>query len=228
MYLNHNLSVCTGTAHRAKGSAVAVILPDGAGGPGVSSLEGGPGVSSLELWQLVRAFAEFLGVSSLDELWRAFAEFLDERVNVYVTLGRSVLTWGSSEHGGDSSAVQEDLVDVVDISATNAAFAAIRSDGRVVTWGSSKHGGDSSAVQEDLVGVRSISATQASFAAIRSDGKVVTWGSSKNGGDSSAVQGDLVGVQSISAGGAAFAAIRSDGRVVTWGPSKHLRGDPRD
>jgi hypothetical protein len=37
--------------------------------------------------------------------------------------------------GGNSSAVQSQLVDVSAISATSFAFAAIVKDGKVVTWG---------------------------------------------------------------------------------------------
>ena len=38
----------------------------------------------------------------------------------------SVITWGSSHDGGNSSAVQDQLKNVQQIQATNFAFAAIR------------------------------------------------------------------------------------------------------
>ena len=47
----------------------------------------------------------------------------------------SVVTWGSPDSGGDSSAVP---------------FAAVLEDGSVVTWGSPDSGGDSFAVQDQL------------------------------------------------------------------------------
>ena len=62
------------------------------------------------------------------------------------------------------------------IQASQAAFAAILSDGSVVTWGDAELGGDSSAVQDRLKNVQLIQASQAAFAAILSDGSVVTWG----------------------------------------------------
>ena len=37
----------------------------------------------------------------------------------------SVVTWGSAYHGGDCSAVQDQLDDVQQIQACNGAFAAI-------------------------------------------------------------------------------------------------------
>ena len=67
------------------------------------------------------------------------------------------MTWGYSGGGGDSSAVQDQLVGVQQIQATPQAFAAILADGSVVTWGYVGSGGDSSAVRDQLRGVRQIS-----------------------------------------------------------------------
>ena len=47
----------------------------------------------------------------------------------------TVVTWGDSSMGGDSSAVQSQLTSVEVIYANLQAFAAKRSDGTVVTWG---------------------------------------------------------------------------------------------
>ena len=54
----------------------------------------------------------------------------------------------SSRAGGDSSAVQHQLVDVQCLCASTYALAALKRDGSVVTWGDASAGGDSSAVQE--------------------------------------------------------------------------------
>ena len=117
------------------------------------------------------------------------------------------MTWGGKGFGGDSSAVQDQLTDVVEIQRTRGAFAAIRRDGSVVTWGSNLHGGDSSGVKDQLVNVDKIAANICSFAAIRHDGSVVTWGVPGRGGDSSAVQDQLKNVRAISASVLAFSAI---------------------
>ena len=67
------------------------------------------------------------------------------------TLGDgSVVTWGRSDLGGDSSAVQDQLENVQQIQASLGAFAAVLGDGSVVTWGGARHGGDSSAVQDQF------------------------------------------------------------------------------
>jgi hypothetical protein len=56
--------------------------------------------------------------------------------------------------GGDSGAVASKLSSgVTQIFSTNAAFAALKSDGSVVTWGSEWGGGDSSAVASKLTNV---------------------------------------------------------------------------
>jgi hypothetical protein len=138
----------------------------------------------------------------------------------------SVVTWGDSYYGGDSSGVAAALngtVDVTQIFSTEYAFAALRTDGSVVTWGVSYYGGNSSAVAAALNGtvdVTQIFSTGAAFAALRTDGSVVSWGDSRYGADSSAVASQLDGsidVTQIFSTEYAFAALRADGSVVTWG-----------
>ena len=62
----------------------------------------------------------------------------------------SVLTWGDARHGGDSSAVQDQLKNVQQIQANCHAFAAVLADGSAVTWGDAGWGGDSGAAQDQL------------------------------------------------------------------------------
>ncbi|WP_228019685.1 bluetail domain-containing putative surface protein [Sphaerospermopsis sp. LEGE 08334] len=132
----------------------------------------------------------------------------------------SVVTWGVSSWGGDSSGVASRLSGgVTQIFSTERAFAALKSNGSVVTWGDSTYGGNSSTVASRLTsGVTHIFCAERAFAALKSDGSVVTWGSSAYGGDSSRVANQLTsGVTQIFSNGKAFAALRSDGSVVTWG-----------
>eukprot|EP00439_Symbiodinium_sp_Y106_P049798 s1309_g6.t1 len=133
----------------------------------------------------------------------------------------SVVTWGSTDNGGDSSDVQEQLKNVHQIQATDYAFAAILGDGSVVTWGDPRCGGGSSAAQDQLKNVQQIQAGSLAFAAILGDGSEVTWGSARHGGDCSAlcsaVQEQLKNLQQVQAADSAFAAILGDGSVVTWG-----------
>ncbi|NAW84332.1 hypothetical protein CAG69_20110 [Vibrio sp. V43_P6S15P86] len=129
----------------------------------------------------------------------------------------NVVSWGAYGFGGDSSAVQSQLIDVQKIYSTHLAFAAVKADGSIVTWGSSSDGGDSSAVQSQLTDVQTIYSTNSAFAAVREDGSVVTWGGGNFGGNSSAVQSQLLNVQMIYSTDYAFAALKADGSVVTWG-----------
>ena len=127
--------------------------------------------------------------------------------------GDGVVTWGKPSDGGDSSSVQDRLKSVVQVVATESAFAAILADGSVVTWGDPLAGGDSSSVQEELRNVQQVQASERAFAATLADGSVVTWGPPEYGGDSSAVD-PLVGVRQVQATERAFAAILADGSVV--------------
>lgn len=54
---------------------------------------------------------------------------------------RSLVTTGPRRYGGDSSAVQAQLVKVQQLAASYAAFAALKSDGTVVVWGDADYGG---------------------------------------------------------------------------------------
>ena len=63
----------------------------------------------------------------------------------------SVVTWGDSDHGGNSFSVSSSLTSGVShIYSSHAAFAALKDDGSVVTWGDSDHGGNSSSVISSL------------------------------------------------------------------------------
>ncbi len=74
----------------------------------------------------------------------------------------SVVTWGSSTNGGNSSAVADRLSEgVTQIFSTGFAFAALKDDGSVVTWGDNTNGGNSSSVSESLTeGVTQIFSTR--------------------------------------------------------------------
>jgi hypothetical protein len=60
------------------------------------------------------------------------------------------VTWGNPDNGGDSSSVQDQLMNVQQICGTLGAFAAILADGTVVTWGHATYGGDRAIVHEQI------------------------------------------------------------------------------
>ena len=107
--------------------------------------------------------------------------------------------------------------------STWAAFAALKSGGRVVTFGDPEFGGNSSAVAGLLnANVVAVFSTNSAFAALLANGTAVAWGDLSCGGDASAVAGFLAsGVASISATACAFAALSKTGGVAAWGDAAY-------
>jgi hypothetical protein len=100
----------------------------------------------------------------------------------------SVVTWGTAENGGDSSAAQANLQDIVRVVGNGRAFAALTATGGVVSWGKGSYGG---AIPGELVadlasGVVSIHHTDRAFAALKSSGALVAWGMAGHGGGGAA------------------------------------------
>lgn len=127
-----------------------------------------------------------------------------------------VVTWGSAVLGGDSSTVQEELVDIQKIWSTQGAFAAKRADGKIITWGDAKAGGECHRVRDQLGEVVEIYSAHVAFAAVVGVHRpLVTWGSPE--ASECHVQDRLYGVREICGTYAAFAAILDDGTLVTWG-----------
>ena len=126
----------------------------------------------------------------------------------------SVVTWGDPSFGGDSSAVQHQLRNVIQVCASHFAFAAILADGSIHMWGDTEGVCDTEVRQ---LRVQQIQTTSHAFAAILEDGSVVAWGSRAHGGDSSLVRDQLKNVQQLQATHFSFAAILADGSVVVWG-----------
>ena len=60
----------------------------------------------------------------------------------------SCLRLCSQDFGGDSRAVQSQLVGIIQLRATCGAFAALRFDGNVVAWGDAACGGASGGISE--------------------------------------------------------------------------------
>ena len=127
----------------------------------------------------------------------------------------SVVTWGPSDTGGDSSDVQHQLKNVQCIQASSGAFAAILADRSVVCWGNVSDGADSSRVQQQLKNVQAIQASNSAFAAILFDGSVLTWGHPKWGG--LLCHDELHDCRSILSTTFGFIALCTDGSAVPWG-----------
>ena len=81
-----------------------------------------------------------------------------------------MVTWGQQQTGGFSP--QTELSSGVEkVFATNAAFAALKSNGSVVTWGDQYDGGNSILIGDRLdSGVVHIFAKSTAFAALKDNG----------------------------------------------------------
>jgi hypothetical protein len=62
--------------------------------------------------------------------------------------------------------IQDGGVKMLQLAATDYAFAAILEDGTVAAWGDQRYGGDCSSVQAELQDVQQLAATEYAFAAI--------------------------------------------------------------
>lgn len=141
-------------------------------------------------------------------------------------------TWGHPDTN-IPAAVQDQLIEIVEVFSQNRAFAALRADGSVIVWGDRSHGGFGygfgapAGVRGQLVSVQTVFGLRmdynenGAFAALRFDGAVVAWGSDRHGGDATSVQGKLVSVHAIYSNNHAFAAVSQNGTVVAWGHSSY-------
>jgi alpha-tubulin suppressor-like RCC1 family protein len=141
----------------------------------------------------------------------------------------SVITWGSTNNGGNSTGVSQDISSgIITIVSNNRAFAALNTNGAVSTWGFNQTGGSGyvfypgripssrweskvASLTSNIIGIFN---TDSAFAALKSDGTIVTWGNDESGGNYSA--SNVINIFSTIN---AFAALKSDGSVVTWGDS---------
>mmetsp|Transcript_44328 Transcript_44328/g.73942 ORF Transcript_44328/g.73942 Transcript_44328/m.73942 type:complete len:2640 (-) Transcript_44328:145-8064(-) len=160
--------------------------------------------------------------------FRREAHLLASQNSTSVLSQSNVVTWGGDcwwSDGADSSCVADALgSSVQNVTSTNLAFAALKTDGSVVTWGDPKEGGDSETVRQALSSsVKAVYSNNVAFAAVLHNGSVVTWGVSGNGGNSMTVQAALASgrAQAVYSTELAFAAITSEGNVITWGHSSH-------
>jgi alpha-tubulin suppressor-like RCC1 family protein len=125
----------------------------------------------------------------------------------------TVVKWGDANGGGDSSAVQGELITVVRVVGNSKAFAALTEAGKVVVWGRADK------VDALSANVTAIYHTDRAFAALKDDGSVVVWGQAGHGGSPGATVEALLTseVHTVCANDVAFSAIKTDGSVVAWG-----------
>ncbi len=125
----------------------------------------------------------------------------------------SVVTWGNSESGGDSSTVKDKLngtIDVTQIYSNGNAFAALCENGSVVTWGNESSGGNSSIYYEETSDKFPDTLKKGDSVLNQLDGTIKTIKIYSTGGSIDGIGSDLGYRES-------FAALREDSSVVIWG-----------
>lgn len=133
--------------------------------------------------------------------------------------GFSVISWGNSQYGGAAGATNMTNDDVVEVSSTQSAFCARRSNGHVFAWGNADQGGTIPATTV-ITDAKRVVGNSSAFVAICGSGPVGTlraWGVGASGGILTDEAAALTDVVKVAAAGSAFCALRRNNQVVAWG-----------
>ena len=152
------------------------------------------------------------GVVDVSSTVRAFAVLKNDG---------SVVTFGDSRYGGDSTTVSNALASgVLALYSTKKAFAALKGS-RVVIWGSNSDGGKIEAANVNALasGAMAVFSTDSAFAVLKNDSSVVSWGHASFGGNSATVSTLLGNVTAVYPTGSAFVALGTNKRAFAWGDS---------
>ncbi|HDM8218941.1 TPA: tandem-95 repeat protein [Vibrio campbellii] len=135
----------------------------------------------------------------------------------------SVIAWGDSNAGGDSSAESSQLTgDVVSLSSTIGAFAALKENGSVVAWGRGELAGihdvgGTTPPELSSVTVDALYSNYFAFVAVTDRGDLVSWGQVSFGGTAPTISN----VKNIFSNKVAFAALTENGQLVAWGNPRY-------
>jgi len=151
---------------------------------------------------------------------RAFALLMDDM---------SLMCFGSVAYGGDchrtdsGHGVESQLVNIVSVSATRSAFAALNTDGKIITWGVQAEGGGSTDYIDywnNRGNFTRLYSSDTAFAA-QSHEITISWGQYPASDIAQATPSfaSLDQVRYIHSNKEAFVAVNRDGTGYTWGIS---------
>ncbi|MGH8380822.1 RCC1 domain-containing protein [Pseudomonas sp.] len=132
----------------------------------------------------------------------------------------SIYGWGNAAYGGTVPPTLITYDDVIEVSSTRSAYAALRQGGALACWGNSAEGGATPAGNLRFLEVRSNSTAFVGRVRLTpgsNNARVIAWGNAANGGSVPAAIGALTDITAVFGNGLAFAAQRSNGQVVAWG-----------
>ncbi|APD13482.1 RCC1 domain-containing protein [Pandoraea pulmonicola] len=133
-----------------------------------------------------------------------------------------VIGWGVASYGGTVPPTILTYDDVVEMAATQAAFAVRRSNGRIAAWGNADYGGTlPDGFTVSVTDATRIVGSYGAFAVLRANGQIATWGNATFGGQATADVLALTDVTQIFSGSSALAALRKTGQIVAWGDTRY-------
>lgn len=139
---------------------------------------------------------------------------------------RDMVGWGSAAHGANIPPTLITFDDLVEISCTRSAYAALRANGFVVCWGNTAEGGTMRANETgNFVEVRS---NAVAFVGRKSDGRLSAWGTLASGADIPPAIINEAGYIAVYGAGMAFAAQKANGQLVAWGSAANGGTLPAD
>ncbi|PQQ25397.1 hypothetical protein [Photorhabdus hindustanensis] len=148
----------------------------------------------------------------------------NDRVTAMLLQNGSVTAWENPFSSWDvnnlGSQIPPEIIvlrDIISLSATSTAFAALRANHSVVAWGDENYGGQIPPEIAQLQDIVNLSSTRGAFAALREDHSVVSWGDLYSGGRMPSDIAKLKDIISLGATQLTFIAIRENGKRVAWG-----------
>ena len=172
------------------------------------------------------------GVTKVYANRRSLAVYPDRNAFAALKSDGSVVTWGYSNYGGDSSGVADQLSSgVTKIVSSIDGFAALKSDHSVVYWGSHGANNFTTSIGDSVLRMRDVSlllesdvvnifASDSAFVALKRDGRLFGWGWGV-GADTLGISHNMEYAQNkvvnVFSNQNSFAALRDNGSVVTWG-----------
>lgn len=128
---------------------------------------------------------------------------------------RDMVGWGSAAYGASIPPTLITFDDIVEISCTRSAYAALRANGFVVCWGNAGEGGTLRA--NETGDFKAVRANSTAFVGLKRDGRLSGWGNLASGADIPPEIISQAGYTAVYGAGTAFAAQKSNGQLVAWG-----------
>ncbi|KVE42693.1 hypothetical protein WS69_25270 [Burkholderia sp. BDU5] len=136
----------------------------------------------------------------------------------------NMIGWGNALYGGNIPPTLITLDDIAEVTSTQSAFAARRTNNLVPVWGNASQGGSNAPAVEMV----QVIGNSTAMAARTRNNSVVAWGTAANGATVPAPIAALTDIVGLYAAGSAFAGLRTAGHVIAWGVAAYGGTVPAD